>query len=294
MENPRSSEEIAELNKGRKISDTEAINDGAHYVTDPGTDAPRLEFTDEQIAQVEKEHGADYDPVYLREGKEVWREDVNSFIFNRHAYPYHQKYPFNYERHRGSNELVDGTDKYQRVAADIELGLAATGHEFGKYLGGIGYRLNRLMEKSGVPEDVRSSIIKKYERDVVLEKSIIANNKELGVEEYKKEIEEKYPGLVPKDKSVHEMNPLIQPFLKPLSEIQGDGLPGDMLRSARAAGASVYLRNFHSEMCKFMDEISVILKPWGMEDQLREEKDYFLKDLVGPAYHSFPEQDSEK
>lgn len=272
----KSPEEIAAIISNRESSERSAVNNGAEYVMDPGADKPRLEFPQKLVELIDKE-GPDTDPVYLREGKEVWQERVHNYLYNVQDYKgKNAKYPFDYtsdfERSwRAEHEQEDKpNDRLQQLAEAIDNGFSSAGHGFTKIVPGILSRLEWQMSSHNVPENIVKSIKEKYHNQVDSVNEFIINHQIINgqgefigetidkAEEYRKELEGRFPDLVPTDKSVHEINPLIKPFIQVLSELKDDELPKSLIRSAHRAGISVISGVTVPKIDQFLEEAAQI------------------------------------
>lgn len=311
MEPSRSPEEITELDTVREFFDKQAVDNKARYVNDPGADKPRLEVPDWLVEQYRDEE-PDVDPIHLREGKETWTERVNNYLYNIHSYEGGvKKYPFDYigsfispeqkrvlftdqEWDEENYEYIGALkglsreemrniesarkekfhDKYQNLAKCIDSSVNNTCHEFGKFVYGVLLGLKDMMKRHNVPDEIVSEMGKRYSDKVAKEVMLKIDGRFIYKDPnvYKKELGDKFPHLIPKDTTVHETNPLIEPFMEVLSKLEGNELPKELKRSAERAGLSAIVGDTITKIGTFLDEASIALEPWGLKEEIQKDK----------------------
>lgn len=165
-------------------------------------------------------------------------------------------------------------DKYQKLAKCIDSGLNNTYHEFGKFVSGTLMHLKNIMKSHGVPDKIMSEMEKKYSDKVEKEVAFKTDGRYIYKDPnvYKKELGDKFPHLVPKDTTVHETNPLIEPFMEVLSKLGENELPKELKRSAERAGVSAIVGDTITKIGTFLDEASITLEPWGLKEEIRKDK----------------------
>jgi hypothetical protein len=174
--------------------------------------------------------------LYLSSGLENWRESVKNYFFNRgnKNYVLSSFIPREFQP-----EWYDEDNIEEQLERYINNGYSENGHQIPKELGSIDWHFYRILKKIktiGFQTDILETAHKK-----LLETAgKLIQFKSAGRE---------YPeDLIPKDKSVRKVNPLVEPFIAELKELEATGetkLPDWLAEQGKMAGYSAYLQDLH-------------------------------------------------